>query len=101
MPCESHSADGCPEEVGPLVGPAVDQITGGQPHAEAGHMVAEAARLVVVLAVDVGGHHAAERDELGARRDGGEPAAGHEQAVDFMERETGLAGEEARVFIEA
>ena len=101
MPCESHSADGGPEEFGPLVGPAVDQLTGGQPHAETGDVIAEAARFVVVLAVDIGGYHAAERDELGAGRDGCEPAAGHEEAVDLMECETGLAGEQARLLIKA
>ncbi len=50
----------------------------GDAHLERADVLAEAAVDVVVLAVDVGGHHAAEGDELGAGRDGREPAARHE-----------------------
>ena len=60
---------------------ALDDAAVGDAQLERGDVRAEAAVAVVVLAVDVGGDHAAQRDELGARRDRGEPAARQEQAV--------------------
>ena len=53
----------------------------------AGHVRAEGAVAVVVLAVHVGGDHAAEGDELGPGRDRHEPAARQQQAVDVGEAE--------------
>ena len=56
---------------------------------------AEAAVDVVVLAVDVGGDHAAERHELRARRDRREEAARQEEPVDLAQREPGLGAQHA------
>ena len=59
----------------------------GHAHAQARHVRAEAAVDVMVLAVDVGRHHAAQGDELGARRDGQEEAARQEEPVQRRTRE--------------
>ena len=53
----------------------------GHAELEAAHVLAETAVDVMILAVYVGGDHAAEGDELGAGRDGHEPAAAEEHAV--------------------
>ena len=65
------------------VGAALDDAPVGHAQAQRRDVRAEAAVHVVVLAVDVGGHHAAEGDELRARRDGQEEAAGQEQPVEL------------------
>ena len=68
----------------------------GHAHAQPQHVGAEAAVAVVVLAVHVGRHHAAQRDELRAGRDGREEAAGQEEPVDLAQREAGLRAQRRR-----
>ena len=52
---------------------------------DAADVLAETTIDVMVLAVYVGGHHAAQGDKLRAGRDGHEPAAGQEDAVQFRQ----------------
>ena len=61
---------------------------------------AESAVAVVVLAVDVGGDHAADRDEARAGHGMRQPAARHESAQDVAKQHAGFAGEQARLFVE-
>ena len=76
---QAHAADGAVEQLRLLRRAALDDAVVGEAHAERAHVRAEAAGDVVVPAVHVAGDHAAERDELGARRDRREEAARHEQ----------------------
>ena len=73
-----------------LASRAVDDAAVGDAQPQRRDVAAEAAVDVVVLAVDVGGDHAAERDELGAGRDRREPAARQERAVQLVERQARL-----------
>ena len=70
-----------------LPGRALDDAAVRHAHAQGEDVAAEAAVAVVVLAVDVGRHHAAQGDELRAGSDGGEEAARQEEAVELEERE--------------
>ena len=54
------------------------------------HVPAEAARHVVVLAVDVGRHHAAQGDVAGARRHRGEPASREQHLAQRAQAQAGL-----------
>ena len=62
---------------------------------EAPDVLAKAAVDVMILAVDVGSDHAAQGDELRARRDGHEPAAAQQQAIQGQQRHAGLAPQHA------
>ena len=59
-------------------------------------MMAEAAGAMMILAVDVGGDHAADGDEFGAGNDGREKAARQKGGDDIAEQDARLDGE-ARV----
>jgi hypothetical protein len=62
---------------------------------------AKAALTVVVLAVHVARDHAAECDELGARRYRREPAARQERAVQLGQRDARLGVQHARLLVKA
>ncbi len=67
----------------------------GADQLELRYVAAEGAGVVVVLAVDVVGDGAAERDVLGARRDRKEEAAWHGEVEDLRQRNAGLRREQA------
>ncbi len=76
-------------------GPHSSTRPDSDPHQQPRHVRAEAAVDVVILAVHVGRHHAAEGDELGAGGDGDEPAAREEEAVQLVERQPRLGPQHA------
>jgi hypothetical protein len=92
---QAHAAERGAEEVGlALLGHFEDAVV-GETHAQRTEMLAEAARAMVVLAVYVGGHHAAQRHRLGPGRDRARPAPGQEQILELREREAGLRAQHA------
>ena len=50
---------------------------------------------MMILAVDVGSHHAPERDEARPRRDWCVPAARQEHSIQLIERESGFGMKQA------
>ena len=72
MPGQSHAAERGEKEVGVALAIAVDDLAAGGEDPERAHVAAERAVAVVALAMHVGGDHAAERDERGARSRGHE-----------------------------
>src|ERR1019366_1764424 len=90
VPEKAHAADRGVEQIGERRRPALDHAVVGEPHLERPHVLAEAAVPVMVLAVDVARHHAAEGHELRSRRDGREPAARNEDAIDLDEAQPRL-----------
>ena len=63
-------------------------------------MTSETARDMMVLAVYVCGHHAAQRHELGTGRDGRREAARHEEAVQVLQQEARLGAQHAALRVE-
>ena len=73
----------------------------GDAHAQRAHVLAEAAGDVVVLAVHVGRHHAAERDVAACPATTGvNQPRGRKSAVEAQQREPGLGAQDARVGVE-
>ena len=97
---EAHAADGGAEQLG-VVGAAAaawHPVRGRQ--GERLEVGAEGTVALVILAVHVGGDHAADGDEPGAGHDRGEPATGSEHLEDVGEQDAGLAGEQPGIGVE-
>ena len=62
-------------------------------------MVAEAARAMVVLAMDIGGDHAADRDEFRPRNDGRKKTARQKGGDDVAQQRARLDGQAPIVFV--
>ena len=100
MPEQTHASEGGAEELGLELPRAAHEATVRDAQQELAHVAADAAGAVVVLAVDVGGHHAAQRHLLGARRHRREPAAREQQPVQLAQREPRLGTQETARGIE-
>ena len=97
---QAHSTDRRAKKVGVLLAGALDDSTVGDAHFERANVVTEVTIPVLVLSMHVGGYHASERDELGSRRYRGEPAPGHEQAIELAKRKPRLGAKDAGIRIE-
>jgi hypothetical protein len=98
---ETHASDGRAEEIGLLGRRAPQHAAIRDAQAQAPHVRAERAGAMVILAVHVGRHHAAQRDELGSRRDRRVEAAREEEPVERLHREARLRVQRARRRVEA
>jgi hypothetical protein len=98
---ESHSTQRRAEELGLALLGHLQHAIVRDAHAQRADVLAEAAHHVVVLAVHVARHHAAERHVLGSRIDGRRPAARREEGVELPQREARLGAQHAALGIEA
>ncbi len=97
---QSHAADGRAEKLALVLVGTFQHPPVRHAELEAPHVLAKAAVDVMILAVDVGSDHAAQGDELRARRDGHEPAAAQQQAIQGQQRQAGLAPQHAGLLVE-
>src|SRR6185437_10874141 len=88
-PGEAHPADGREEELGLLLGRELAR-TSRRDEAQPAHVGREAPVAVVVLAVHVGCHRAAEADVAGAWCHGSEPTLWDAVAKQRVEGQAGL-----------
>jgi hypothetical protein len=102
---QTKAADGRPEQRLVLIRTAGKNgaVRPGQPERQ--DMLPEGAGAVMILAMDIVGDGAADRDELGARRNGQEPdgarlAAPRYHPQDRGELDAGLAGQHAGIAVE-
>ena len=91
---EPHAARGGPEHVGVGVGVDLGQAR-RRPQGEGVDEGAEAAVVVVILAVDVGCDGPADRDVPRARRDRYEPAQGHDRSHEGVEADARVQRDDA------
>ena len=78
-----------------------DDAAVGDAQCDGVDVTAEAAVNVVVLPVDVGCHHAAQRHKARARRHRREPPLGQKRPVQLVQRQAGFRGHVARLGVEA
>ena len=86
MTGETHAADRRPEELGLVRRRARDNAAVGDAQHQRCHMGAERSFDVMVLSMNIRCHHAAQGDELGARRDRRKPTSGKENTIQLVER---------------
>ena len=97
---QPHPAHRGPEQIRLHRRRTVDHGVIREAHAQRSHVGTEAAGAVVILAVYVAGHHAAQGDELRARGHRREEAAGYQYRVQLIEAEAGLGAHDAAGGIE-
>ena len=94
-PGQAHAARRRPEQRGIGLSGHRAQLAVGQQDVERPHVPGEAARHVVVLAVDVGGDRAADGHLPGAGRNRHEPAGRQPRDHELLQADAGLAGHQA------
>jgi hypothetical protein len=97
---QAHTADRRPPQVGLGVGGDRPRSTVGGDDRQVDQMVAERSVAMVVLAMDVAGHGAADGDEAGPRGHGHEEAAGDDVAHQLVEADAGADTDDARLAVE-